>query len=333
MKIENVRIWGQGEYNYKMAFGFEPNIMFYLHEDDVKRPFMLVLPGGGYTGVWCSEGKVVSDVFYNKGYNVGVFTYTTNPASNEPVKKQALNDLGRAVRYIRKNSEILNVNVDKICVCGFSAAGHVTATIAVHHDDIDEINEEYLKYSPKPNAVILSYPVISTKLDITHRWSVEALIASDVYTNPINYKEELEYFSLENQVNEKTIPCFLWHTATDDAVPVENSYLFAQALQKNKVPYALHIFSEGNHGVSTADEKWANLEFGEPYTFEQIFTVVEAIHKGELKLPIEVEKNVIESEKFIRDYLSGKMDFGNRPLPEISIWVDVAERWLNKVLQ
>ncbi len=332
MKIEKVNIWEKGEYNYKMACGFEPNIMFYLHEDNTKRPFMLVLPGGGYTGVWCNEGKIVSDVFYSKGYNVGVFTYTTNPGMLEPVKKQALNDIGRAVRYIRKNNENLNVLVDKVCICGFSAAGHVTGTIAVHHDDIDEKNEEYLKFSPKPNAVILSYPVISTKLEVTHRWSVEALIADDVYSNTDKYKEEMEYFSLETQVNENTVPCFIWHTATDEAVPVENSYLFAQALQKNKIPYALHIFSEGNHGVSTADEKWANREFGEPYTFEQVFTVAEAVRKGDLKVPEAKEKNLLESEKFIRDYISGEMDFGSVPLPEISIWVDIAERWLNKIL-
>ncbi len=332
MRTENIKIYEQGEYNTKMTFGFEPNIMLYLHEDNVKRPFMLVSPGGGYTGVWCSEGEIISDVFYKKGYNVGVFTYTTNPTLIEPVKKQALNDIGRAVRYIRKNGDKLNVIVDKVCVCGFSAAGHVSASLAVHYDDLDEVNEEYLNYSPKPDAIILSYPVISTKPEITHKGSVEALIGTDVFDNMDKYKEELEYFSLENQVNENTVPCFVWHTATDPDVPVENSYLFAQALQKNKVPYALHIFSEGGHGLSTADEKWVNREFGEPYTFEQIFKVAEAINKGELKLPKDIEQNTLESEKFIRDFLSGKLDFGHVPNPEVAVWLDIAEKWLDKTL-
>ncbi len=333
MKIEKTKIWEKDEYNYKMAFGFEPNIMFYLHEDNRKRPFMLVLPGGGYTGVWCHEGKLVSDVFYDKGYNVGVLTYTTNPALIEPVKKQALNDVGRAVRYIRKNCDNLNVIVDKVCICGFSAGGHVAASLVVHHDDIEETNHEYVEFSSKPNAAILSYPVITTKLDITHKGSVESLISRDAYTNVDKYINELEYFSLETQVNENTVPCFIWHTATDDVVPVENSYLFAQALQKNKIPYALHIFSEGKHGVSTADEKWANNEFGEEYTFEQTFAVANAIKNGELKLAEEIERDIIEGEKFIRAFVAGNLEFEKDvPLGEISIWVDVAERWLNKVL-
>lgn len=333
MKIENVKIWEKGEYNYKMSFGFEPNIMFYLHDDDIKRPFMLVAPGGGYCSVWHVEGEVVSNKFYEKGYNVGVFTYTTNVALIEPVKKQALNDISRAVRYIRKNADMLNVMTDKICICGFSAGGHLCASLSVHHDDTDEVNQEYVKYSAKPNASILSYPVITMDKTVAHIGSTQALIARDVYENQEKYRDEIEYFSLEKKVNENTSPCFVWHTATDDAVPVENSYLFAQALQKAKIPYALHIFSYGHHGLSTADAIWSNREFGEPYTFSQTIACVNAIENGELKLPNDIENDILEGFKWMKMFIDNNVPFEKEPVyEEVAVWIDVAEQWLNKVL-
>lgn len=99
----------------------------------------------------------------------------------------------------------------------------------------------YQTASAKPNAVILSYPVI-TSGDCAHRGSFTALLGADAS------EEELEYISLEKQVTEDMPPCFLWQTATDELVPVQNSFLFAQALQEKKIPYAFHVFSKGKHG-------------------------------------------------------------------------------------
>lgn len=105
----------------------------------------------------------------------------------------------------------------------------------------------YQTASAKPNAVILSYPVI-TLGDCAHRGSFTALLGADAS------EEELEYMSLEKQVTEYMPPCFLWQTATDELVPVQKSFLFAQALQEKKIPYAFHVFSKGKHGLSLADE-------------------------------------------------------------------------------
>ena len=105
----------------------------------------------------------------------------------------------------------------------------------------------YQTASAKPNAVILSYPVI-TSGDCAHRGSFTALLGADAS------EEELEYMSLEKQVTEDIPPCFLWQTAIDELVPVQNSFLFAQALQEKKIPYAFHVFSKGKHGLSLADE-------------------------------------------------------------------------------
>ncbi len=332
MKVENIKIWDNGEYHYKMAYGFIPSITFYMHEDDVRRPFMLVVPGGGYGIVSYTEGEIVAEVFYNKGYNVGVLTYTVNITRSEPLKKQPLKDIGRAIRYIRKNSDKLNVFADKLCLCGFSAGGHLSGLIAAHHEDTDETNEEYLKFSARPDAVIMSYAV-TTFGEYTHNGSVENVIASDVYSSIDKCKEEIEYFSLENHVSADMPPFFIWHTATDEMVPVENSYMFAQALQKVKVPYALHIFSYGPHMLSVANDRWQRTEFGEAYTYDQVHHLVRAMESGELKTTSEVEEILITRKQMFKNYNENIRGKGNQePNEEVAIWVDVAEKWLEHIL-
>lgn len=90
MRTEKITIWEQGEYDYPMAFGFEPNLRTYLHEDETVRPCMLVVPGGGYCIVSPTEGEIVAKKFYEKGYNAFVLTYTTNLLMAAPLKKQPI---------------------------------------------------------------------------------------------------------------------------------------------------------------------------------------------------------------------------------------------------
>ena len=92
--------------------------------------------------------------------------------------------------------------------------------------------------------------------------------------------EDSEKSRLEKQVTENTPPCFIWQTATDGLVPVENSYLMAQALKEKSVPYAHHIFSQWRHGLSLANQDWAEENCGEPYTMEQVFKLVEQVKSG-----------------------------------------------------
>ncbi len=332
MKVENIKIWAHEEYNYKMAYGFIPNIRFYLHEDENKRPFMLVVPGGGYGIVSYTESEVVAEVFFNKGYNVGVLAYTVNIVGKEPLKKQPLNDIARAIRYIRRNGDKFNLCVDKLCICGFSAGGHLSGSIAVHYDDIDETNEEYINISARPDAVILSYPVI-TFGEYTHKGSVENLISKDAYMSPEKYKDEIEYFSLEKQVTTNTPPCLIWHTATDASVPVENAYMFAQALQKVGVHYALHVFSYGPHGLSVANDRWRREDFGEPYTYEQLLYLSKAMEIGELCLTSEEEEILVNRNQMYNEYKSIRGTGNREPNEEVEIWVDVAEKWLNNIFK
>lgn len=264
--MDKINLWEQEEYQYPFFCGFIPNMRLYIHEDDIVRPCILIAPGGGYCVVSPSEGEIVAKKFYDMGYQAAVITYTTNLLMSTPLDKQPMMDLMRAIRYVRKNAESLKVN--KIILCGFSVGAHAVGTVGVHFDEIED--KKYPGISGRPDALILSYPVI-TSGEYAHRDSFNALLG---FTPA---KEDLDYMSLEKHVSENTPPCFIWQTATDELVPVKNSYLFANALQEHHIPYSLHIFSKGPHGLSLADETWANEEFGEPYTLEQTFALMKAV--------------------------------------------------------
>ena len=148
MRKEKIRIWEAEEYSYGMAYGFVPNLTAYLHEEaDGPRPCMIVVPGGAYSFASIREGQPVAERFYGMGYNAFVLTYTCNPLRMEPLRLQPLRDLARAVRLLRKEADRLEIDPDRIAVCGFSAGGHLTASLAVHGRDVYEDNPVYRDYS------------------------------------------------------------------------------------------------------------------------------------------------------------------------------------------
>ncbi|HIY00253.1 MAG TPA: alpha/beta hydrolase [Candidatus Blautia faecipullorum] len=317
-------LWESGEYTYPLSFGFQPNLVSYLHEDtDEPRPCVIVVPGGGYRIVSPSEGEIVAKKFYGKGYQTFVCTYTVNITGAAPLKDQPVKDLARAVRYVRKNAKDLGVDKDRVAVCGFSAGGHVCGSLCVHYEDIEEKNSEYADCSPRPDAGLLCYPVISSG-NCGHSDSFKMLLGDDA--DPT----ELEYASLEKQVTQNTPPCFLWQTATDELVPVENSYLMAQALKEKGIPFAHHIFSQGRHGLSLANQEWADENYGEPYTMEQVFRFVELVKSG--RIPCTNEE---------REQLPAAFDYSDesREIPrpkcepnrEVEIWPDLADWWLQEI--
>jgi len=168
-----------------------PEHAIIFHEDEKVRPCILIAPGGGYSVVSPSEGEIVAKKFYEMGYHTAVVTYTTNLLQMIPLKLQPMQDLMRAIRYIRKHAEELHVDKDKIMLCGFSAGAHACGSVAVHWQEFENTETgEYASISAKPNAVILSYPVI-TSGDCAHRGSFTALLGADAS------EEELEYMSLE----------------------------------------------------------------------------------------------------------------------------------------
>ena len=271
MKQFREDIWKDGEYDYQAAYGFVPNIHAYVHdEDDENRDCIIISPGGGYCVCAPHEGEPVAMEFYNMGMNAFVLTYSTDITMSVPLKDQPLKDISRAVRFVRKRADEYHIAGKKLIICGFSASGHLSASLATHYKDVKDISDEYANVSNKPDGVILSYPVI-TSGEFTHESSLEALLGKDAS------KEELDYYSLEKHVTADTPPCFLWQTQTDELVPVENSYLFAMALRRQGVPFAHYVFPEGAHGLgivtSTSDEDG-------DYAMEQVVRAIKAVREG-----------------------------------------------------
>ena len=331
MICKKYELWEKDEYSYARAEGFLPNIMNYTHEDEEIRPCMIVVPGGAYFFLAPSEGEIVARKFYEFGYNTFVLSYTVNPLCDAPLHEQPSRDLSRAIRYIRANGAALKVNPKKLVICGFSAGGHLCGTICVHHADISEENPRYKGFSNKPDAAILSYPVISSG-EYAHRGSFDALIGPD------GSNEEKEYYSLEKHVSKDAPPCFIWQTAADETVPVENSYLFARALKDEGVPFSHHVFPEGQHGLSTADADFANSNFGEPYVMDQYFRVVAGVKAK--KIPI--KKEIEEMMDFFKSQYAPKNEGvpknkGNEGVPEnegneyAAMWTELARMWLKQL--
>lgn len=323
MIIKRFDLWEQGEYSYPMAFGFMPNITAFIHDEDTqKRPGIIVVPGGGYRVVSPTEGEIVAREFYKEGYQAFVCTYTTNLLGAVPLNDQPIKDLSRAVRFVRKAAEEFKVLTNQVIICGFSAGAHLCGSLCVHFKDVSDVR--YEEISNRPDAAILSYPVI-TSGEYAHRDSFNALLGE----NPS--EEQLAYVSLEKQVKSNTPPCFLWQTATDEAVPVENSYLMAEALHKQGISYAHHVFSSGKHGLSLANEAWARGEYGETDTMEQINRIVECIKQGIIELSEPEKQKILDS--FDYDEEKGKeMLKANIPNEEAAVWPVLADMWLKSVL-
>ncbi|MCR5623436.1 MAG: alpha/beta hydrolase [Treponema sp.] len=328
-------IWEDGEYNYEAAYGFVPNVHAYLHEEGI-RDCLLVVPGGGYCMCVPPEGEIVATEFYKKGLNVFVLTYTTDITMSVPLKRQPLADIARAVRFIRSRAGDYSLG-KKLFVCGFSAGAHVCGTLAVHSDDVADKNAAYSGISCRPDGAILCYPVITTGT-YTHASSVEALLGKHPSA------DELKYFSLEKNVTEKTPPCFLWQTATDDLVPVENSYLFARALKEKGMPFAHYVFPHGFHGLSVASKDFFKGKFGDPYTMEQVRLAVQAVKDGkginvspqrqaELKAqfpdtPLQNEGHTnSQSSAAPEEYFTTEA----KQYEDVQLWTTLAEQWMKRV--
>lgn len=316
-------IWEEGEYNYAAAYGFTPNIHTYLHKDNEKHDCMLIAPGGGYCMCVPHEGELVAKEFYERGMNVFVLSYTTDITMSVPLKRQPLEDISRAVRFIRKNADKYNINPDKLIICGFSAGAHVCGSLAVHFDDVKDVDPEYQKYSNRPDGVILSYPVI-TAGDKAHEGSFVALLGKDAP------QEELDYFSLEKHVTTNTPPCFIWQTQEDDLVPVENSYLFAMALRGKKVPFAHYVFPAGFHGLSVANKDYFTGWSGADYTMEQTMRAAFAVRDGKGVNVSDTRKQEL-IDQFFGDNEQPANGIDMSLQKDVGLWPELASAWMDRL--
>lgn len=229
----------------------DPTLTLYLPDNmaemgrrDQKRPCLLICPGGAYA--WCSqrEAEPVALHFLPEGFNVFVLNYSVAPI-RFPTQ---LREVAAAMELIYSNAEKWNCDVRRVGIMGFSAGGHLAAHYSTCFD-WPEVREVFPESKPV-QASILCYPVISADPAAAHQGSFENLLGHNPLTG-----EEIRRFSCNLQVTEHTPPTFLWHTATDGSVPVMNSLLYAQALAANRVPFELHVYPAGGHGLATVDEQ------------------------------------------------------------------------------
>lgn len=233
--------------------GSGARLVGYLHDLDdrempnrLQRPCVLICPGGGYTFLSAREADPPAFAFFSRGYNVFILYYSVQEGASN---MRPLIEISESVMAIRKNSAEWGILPDRIAVCGFSAGAHVAASLGTLWDS-ERLRErlDTQDGQNRPDAMILCYPVI-TGGDFAHRGSFDQL------TGGKNDPEELDFYSLEKHVSSLTPPAFLWHTVSDETVPVENTLLFATALQKNGVPFECHIYPNGAHGLSMCNNE------------------------------------------------------------------------------
>lgn len=220
-----------------------PYNMVEMNRQHQKRPCMIICPGGGYGGCSEREWEPVALHFLPEGFNCFVLKYSVAP-HRFPAQ---LREVAAVMELVYSHADEWNCDTDKIAIMGFSAGGHLAAHYSTMYD-CKEVREVFPESKPV-NASVLSYPVITADFNHTHQGSILNLLGHA----PEN-KEEEEYFSCNKQVNTKTPPAFLWHTAEDGAVPVVNSIMYANALTENNIPVELHIYPYGGHGLSTCDK-------------------------------------------------------------------------------
>jgi acetyl esterase/lipase len=206
---------------------------------------IIVCPGGAYMRLGDHEGVPVAQRLNETGITGFVLRYRYKPYRHPT----PLLDVARAIRTVRARAKEWELDPTRIGVLGFSAGGHLSATVSTKFDDGDPKAADPIdRVSSRPDVAVLCYPVITFSEPSAYMPGGKNLLGDDAT------KEQFALLSAERHVSPRTPPTFLWHTVDDDLVDVENSFLYATALRKHKVPFALHIYESGLHGLGLMDD-------------------------------------------------------------------------------
>ena len=203
------------------------------------KAIIVICPGGAYQWLSPREAEPVARAFEAMGHETSILRYTVRQSKEAPpLGLEPVRQLSERVARLRRES-----GGAPVFVCGFSAGGHLAATLGVHWKALG---------LSRPDGLILCYPVITAEENLCNAESIRSIAPEG----------DREFYSLEKHVSPDTPPAFLWHTAADNSVPVENSLMFATAMKRSGVPFELHVYPFGEHGLSLATDEVAQFDKG-----------------------------------------------------------------------
>lgn len=228
--------------------GDDPEITLTTYVQDEpwrKRDAILVIPGGGYSCV-CSdrEGEPIALAFLARGVNAFVLHYSIGEKAVFP---QPLIDASLAMKYIKEHAEEFHINPDRVFCTGFSAGGHLAASLGTFWNLPALKDAGIAEGENKPAGMILCYAVLIAG-EGAHKGSFYRILGTDKPT-----EEELALWSIEKHIDENTVPAFFMHTSNDPVVPVRNALDTASAMAAKGMQFELHIYPDGPHGVALGD--------------------------------------------------------------------------------
>ena len=245
---ETIKLWpADAPYTEESPAQRQPSLMPFKVEES--KGAVVVIPGGGYTMKADHEGRAIAEMINEAGVSAYVLDYRVKPCHY----MAPLSDASRAIRLVR------SMGYEKVAILGFSAGGHLCCAAATLYGPGDPDSPDPVeRLSSRPDGFIPCYAVVSFTA-FRHQGSVDSLLGD----RKTDY-DLLRRFSAELNVTKDTPPAFIWHTASDQAVPVENSLRLAAALANAAVPFEMHIFPEGQHGLGLAKDmpqvaQWAGL--------------------------------------------------------------------------
>jgi len=226
-----------------------PTLTVYLPEaGKANGAAMVICPGGGYAHLAPHEGKDYALWLNESGITCFVLKYRLGSAGYR--HPAMLQDAARAVRTVRARASEWGLDTKRVGIIGSSAGGHLASTLLTHFDaGKAEAADVIERQSSRPDIGILCYAVISFG-EFAHKGSRENLLGKEPSA------ELVELLSNELQVTKDTPPCFVWSTEEDKVVSVENTMMFAAALRRNKVPFDLHVYQKGPHGIGLGSRNW-----------------------------------------------------------------------------
>ena len=261
INMENIKLWEKDVPYFKEEYGQPaPTLTPFIlptekdeNGNDIKRGCVIVCPGGAYQFRADHEGAPVAELMNKNGISSFVLNYRLNPYYDEEI----LGDVKRAIRYVRYHADKFGIDPEKIAVLGFSAGGHLSTLAATHYDYGLEDGDEIDKVSCRPNASIPCYPLVTFDERYTYNGITKLFFGKTEGLGDLPDK-----YSGENCVRDDNPPMFMWHTSDDPAVPVENSLVMGMALSKKKIPFEVHVFDHGAHGLGLGEDVPGVKEWG-----------------------------------------------------------------------